>query len=98
MFNNPWFLVFSLEIVFLGFICLASGNFKSGYITFLIGIIFLSSSGMSGQGVTIAELLTPENVAALLLLFTLLLIFSLPFAHYLRPSCDSPKDGAQEER
>lgn len=77
MFDSSWFLVFSLEIVFLGFICLASGCFKSGYTTLIAGLISLCCCGISRQWISVVELSTPENIAASTLLFAVFVI--LPF-------------------
>ena len=77
MFGEHLFFVLSLEIVFFGFICLASGSLKSGYIGILSGTIFLSFCAISRQELTPVELFTPENIAASTLLF--ILFVGIPF-------------------
>ena len=82
MFEGYWVFVVSIEMVFLGFICFASGCFKSGYSASVTGIFLLSVDWISRQKTNAIELLTTENVAALTLLFTLFVV--LPFVFLIR--------------
>ena len=77
MFEDPLILVFAVEILFLGLICLASGSLKSGYIAVLLGIILLSAWGMIRQEIGATDLFTPENLAAAVLM--VILFVAIPF-------------------
>lgn len=89
MFGDHWFFVLSLEIVFFGFICLASGSFKSGYIAILVGAVFLSFCGVLRQESKPTELFTPENIAAATLLFALFV--GIPFRLLTMAKSQSPE-------
>ena len=89
MFGGHLFFVLSLEIVFYGFICLASGSLKSGYIAILFGAIFLSFCGILKQELRPIELFTPENIAASTLL--LALFVGIPFRLMTREKRPDPE-------
>lgn len=82
MLDSHLLVIFSVEILFLGFICVAGGSWKAGYFSIIAGSGLLCFAGILKQGLTTSGDLSPEDLAAAALL--IIIFVGFPFVLIFR--------------